>query len=90
VNPPPAEPELVHGNDPKVDFPAALAEGYILIGSSSFHGRQTGDAGAVAQAKLVGADRVLIFDKYLRTDEGTMPLTTPTVQTSFSTGVNEH
>ena len=86
IDPPPAEPELVHGGDPKVDIPATLADGYILIGSSSFHGPQANDAGAVAQGKIVGADRVLIFNKYLRTDQGAMPLTTPTVQTSFSTG----
>lgn len=73
VNPPPAEPELVHGGDPKVDIPGTLADGYILIGSSSFHGPQANDAGAVAQGKIVGADRVLIFNKYLRTDQGVMP-----------------
>ena len=83
---PPSEPELLHGSDTKGDVAAALAEGYAVVGSSSFEGPQASDASAVAQAKVVGADRVVVFNKYSRTAQGVLPITTPTTQTSFSTG----
>jgi PDZ domain len=84
--PAPTDPELVRGSDPKVDLPAAMADGYAVIGSSSFNGPQANDANAVAQAKVVGADRVITFNKYARTAQSVVPITTPTAQTSFSTG----
>jgi hypothetical protein len=84
--PPSSDPDLVRGNDPKVDVPAAVAEGYLIIGTSSFNGPQASDANALAQAKVVGADRVLAFGKYARTTEAVVPITTPTMQTFFTTG----
>jgi membrane-associated protease RseP (regulator of RpoE activity) len=84
--PAPDDPELVHGDDPKVDVPAAQADGYLIVGASSFHGPQASDANAVAQAKVVGADRVLVFGKYMGTSQSVVPITTPTTQTSFTTG----
>lgn len=84
--PAPEEPELIHGNDPKVDIPAALADSFLIIGASSFHGPQASDANAIAQAKVVGADRVLVFSKFLGTSQSVLPITTPTTQTSFTNG----
>lgn len=80
--PPPSEPELVRGEDPSTDVPAAAADGYLIIGSSSFNGAQASDANAMAQAKVVGADRVLTFVKSASAMRSAAPMTTPTAPPS--------
>ena len=55
-------PVLVKGTDPRKDWAALCAEGYVVIGRSKLRGGPTGsDADAIAQAKAVGADRVLLY-----------------------------
>jgi hypothetical protein len=51
---PPAEPELIRGNDPKADVLAAISEGYLVVGASSFNGPQATDGGALAHAPSFG------------------------------------
>ena len=85
VAPAPEMPELYHGSDPKNDVAALAADGYVIIGSSSYNGpHRVGDA--LQQGKAVGADRILIYGKYARTVQTTLPLTLPTTQTSITNG----
>jgi hypothetical protein len=86
VAPAPEHPEVYRGNDPKSDLPALMADGYSIIGHSSFNGTAENENGVIEQAKAVGADRVVIYGKYARTVQTAMPLTVPTTQTSTTTG----
>jgi membrane-associated protease RseP (regulator of RpoE activity) len=82
LTPAPAEPELVHGNNPDRDIAAALADGYLIIGASSFNRVEANDANAVAQAKTVGADRVLTFDGSARPAQIAGFVAAPTASTT--------
>jgi hypothetical protein len=88
VAPPPEHPEVYRGNEPNSDLAALMAEGYGIIGHSSFNGAAEYEnaVAIVEQAKAVGADRVVIYGKYARTIQTAMPLTVPTTQTSTTTG----
>ena len=59
--PSPTTPELVKGTDPKLDWAAVCSDGYVVIGHSKISGPNASDAQAIAQAKAVGADRVLVY-----------------------------
>jgi hypothetical protein len=61
-------------------------EGYGLVGVSSFVGAAQHEKGAIKQAKKVGAAVVLITSKYRNTETGALPITTPTTQTSYTSG----
>ena len=54
-------PELVQGTDPKKDLAGLCLEGYVVIGQSRIRGATVSDAQAIAHAKAVGADRVLVY-----------------------------
>lgn len=84
--PAPEVPEMLHGSDPKTDVQAQLADGYSVIGISSFHGPQARDRDALKQAESVGADRVLAYSQYTRTTQTEVPITLPTTQTSITNG----
>jgi PDZ domain len=86
VAPPPDRSELLRGNDPKTDIEALAADGYVVIGTSSFNGPQGDESKVLEQAKEVGAERVLIYGKYTNTIQTAMPLTLPNTQTSLTTG----
>jgi hypothetical protein len=88
VAPAPNEPLLQHASPP-VDhaLTAAARQGYLVMGYSSFNGAHGSDSSALAEGKRVGADLVLIFDpQYTGTRSGTIPLTTPTSQTTTYNG----
>ena len=84
VAPPTSTPELIHGTDPKTDILNMQADGFAVIGSAGFNGPEANDEGALKQAQAVGADRVVVFSHYSGTLQSTLPITTPTTQTSFS------
>lgn len=89
VAPPPVVPQLDHSGDmPRDIISAYMREGYIPIGHSSFNGNaNASDAGAIEQGKKVGADVVVVVNPhYLGTRSTVIPWTTPTTQTSFTTG----
>jgi hypothetical protein len=86
IAPPPEHPEVYRGNDANSDIPALIADGYAVIGQSSFNATAENENALVEQAKAVGADRVVIYGKYARTIQTAMPLTVPTSQTSTTTG----
>lgn len=62
--------------------------GYLVIGESSFNtGERVSDDQALKQGQAVGADLVLIFlPQYTRSVTSSKPLTTPTMNTSYTTG----
>lgn len=63
-------------------------KGYVAIGHSSFNsGANEPDGGAISQAVAVGADRVAILHpSYTNSVTTTIPMTTPTTDTSYTSG----
>jgi len=90
ATPPPAIPIVVRAQpaDPKVILDAYAKRGYIMIGNSMFNsGRPESDDSAILQAQAVGADLVLILNpRYTGSVTSSIPITTPTTSTSYSTG----
>ncbi len=88
VNPPPGTPVLLHGSFP-IDgaIAAANRHGYLVMGYSSFNGARGSDSSALAEGKRLGADVVLVFDpRYTGTRTGSIPITTPTSETTDYNG----
>jgi len=67
---------------------AYAKRGYIMIGQSMFNsGQRESDDSAVRQAQRVGADIVVILDpQYTGSVTSSIPITTPTTSTAYSTG----
>lgn len=70
----------------QVDIQRMFTDGYGVIGSSAFVAPLADRAGAIAQAKKVGANRVLLASQYRSTRSGAMPITTPTSSTAYTSG----
>lgn len=75
-------------SDPDTILAAYAKRGYIMIGHSAFNsGGNESEAAAVKQGQLVGADLVLILNpKYTGSITSSIPITTPTTTTSYTTG----
>lgn len=88
VGPPPKIPALEHASRPDDAIAAYVRHGYALIGYSSFNsGRGQSDDAALSQGAKVGADLVVVVDpKYTGSISSSIPITTPTTTTSYSTG----
>ena len=90
ASPPPQTPALERASfgDSKAIYEAYAKRGYIVVGTSMFNsGSNESERGAVDQGKAVGADLVLIFyPKYTGSVTSSVPLTTPTTSTSYSSG----
>jgi membrane-associated protease RseP (regulator of RpoE activity) len=90
VNKAPAIPiiERAQPADSSVVLDAYGKRGYVMVGSSMFNsGKAVSEDEAVSQGKAVGADLVLIFNpKYTGSITSSVPLTTPTSTTTYSTG----
>jgi hypothetical protein len=87
--PPPQVPALEHAAGPGPQVQAAYGRrGYVMIGYSSFNsGHSERDAGALAQGAKVQADLVVVIDPhYTGSLTATVPITTPTTQTSYTNG----
>jgi hypothetical protein len=78
--------EIPSSGDLKQDVRLMYQEGYGLIGSSGFNAPLADRAGAIAQAKKIGANRFIVEAKYRGTRSGVMPITTPTTSTSYTSG----
>lgn len=67
---------------------AYAKRGYVMIGHSMFNsGRPESEDSAIRQGQNVGADLVLILNpRYTGSVTSTIPITTPTTATSYSTG----
>ncbi|TVT78231.1 MAG: PDZ domain-containing protein [Denitromonas halophila] len=90
ASPPPAMPivERAQPGNPTEVLDAYAKRGYAMIGNSMFNsGRPESEDSAVRQAQEVGADLVLILDpKHTGSVTTSVPITTPTTTTSYSTG----
>lgn len=80
------EPTLLRGTTPEQDRIEMFREGFSMVGSSSFNAGQISDEMAIAQAKKVGADRVVVYKDYRNTQSGVIPLTLPDTQTAYHSG----
>lgn len=81
------KPVLYNGSDIQKDAQVMMANGFVLLGYSSFVFRAHDPNVALGQAKKVGASVVLHYSKYVGTVSGAIPFTTPTSTTSV-TSVN--
>ena len=73
----PTTPELVKGTDPKTDLAGLCLAGYVVIGESKIRGATASDEHAIAHAKAVGADRVLIYKELGSTGHNAAPAPPP-------------
>lgn len=86
---PPATPSLERTDQaPKAVVEAYARHGYGIIGYSSFtSGRSASEDGAIKQGQAVGADLVVVMSpKYAGSVTTSIPITTPTSQTAYTTG----
>jgi membrane-associated protease RseP (regulator of RpoE activity) len=80
-------PEIFKGSgDFDSDLFRMFEDGYVLIGRSSFTGPSVENSEAIEQAKFIGATRIIIFSKYHSTRSASIPVSTPTTTTSYSSG----
>ena len=82
---PTGEPKMFQGSDQEADYQRMLEDRYGLVGYSSFNGANVNVDNALAQAKMVHAEIVLICSKHTGTRSGVAPLTLPNTQTSTTT-----
>lgn len=73
--------EYVSNHDEKVRN--MFEDGYMMVGSSSFSAPEISDSDAIFHAKKVSASRVLITKEYQSTRTGSIPMSTPTSQTTY-------
>jgi hypothetical protein len=89
AGPPPKAPLVDHVPEANQELVMAYERhGYVLIGFSSFNsGHDEGASSAVAQGEKVGADIVVLIDPhYTGSISTSVPITTPTTQTAYTTG----
>lgn len=88
--PPPATPLLERSapGNPEAILASYAKRGYVMIGHSMFNsGRKESEASALKQGVTVGADLVLVLNpQYTGSVTSSIPLTTPTTTTSYTTG----
>src|SRR5882672_10446769 len=75
-------------SDVQRDIREAIRRGYTVIGQSSFQsgGRGVTESNLRGQAAAVGAQMVLLTNKYSHTVSGAVPMTLPNNTTSYTTG----
>lgn len=79
------EPKVISGNNPDEDYKKMIEDGFAMIGYSSFTAGGIDQNDAVKFARDLKADIVIIYSKFLNTVSGSMPISTPTTQTTYST-----
>ncbi|RYG28974.1 MAG: PDZ domain-containing protein [Burkholderiales bacterium] len=77
---------IASSGDAKIDTLSLYSQGLGLLGSSSFNGANEGAAGAIGQAKKIGATHIVMSAQYARTVSGAIPMTVPTTTTSYTSG----
>lgn len=81
------KPTLLQGTTPEQDEQRMVEDNYVLLGASSFNGAEEDQRAAIQQAKKVDADTVIVYRRYTNTLSGSMPITTPDIQTSSHSGI---
>lgn len=79
-----APPEIIGGSNLDEDAQRMLENGYVLLGFSSFFGPSGQEAKVREQAASLHAAVAIIYSNYKDTLSGSMPLTTPATQTSYT------
>jgi len=80
------EPRLFGGSTIEQDRQRMLEDGYVLLGASSFNAAEGSQRDAIRQAKKIHADTVIFYQEYRNTQSGSIPITTPDMQTSSHSG----
>jgi hypothetical protein len=80
------DPEVRHQRLDREDIRSMRAEGYVLLGQSSFNATSQSSAGAKQQADRLGAKLVVVAQQKTGTRTAAMPVTTPTSSTSYHSG----
>jgi len=80
-------PKIIAGTNIESDSKRMLEDNYWHLGQSSFNGASVRQDAAVAQAKKVHADTVIVYSKYTNAVSGVMPMTVPNTQTSYHSGM---
>lgn len=81
------EPQIVpSAGDSVADIMKMYENGFGLVGVSSFVGPARDQKQAIEQGRKVGAEFVILRSKYQSTTTGAIPITTPTTQTSYTSG----
>lgn len=90
ASPAPNQPQVERARPGNADeiLAAYAKHGYVMVGNSMFNsGRPESEDAAVLQGKEVGADLVLILNpNYTGSVTSSIPITTPTTSTTYSTG----
>lgn len=84
----PSKPPSVcpSSGSPIQDVKRMFERGYVNIGESSFNAEAEPKENALAKAKEVGAECVIIYSQYTGTDTGSIPFTTTTPVTTYQSG----
>jgi len=87
VAPATKDPRIVNvSGSPQEVVYQMYTNGYVLVGESAFNASPEDTSGALAQAKKVGAELVVLESKYTNTVNGSIPLTTQQTVTSRTNG----
>ena len=90
ASPPPATPilERLAPADPETILAAYAKRGYAMIGHSMFNsGTNESETSALKQGQSLGADLVLVLNpQYTGSITSSVPITTPTTSTSYTSG----
>jgi serine protease Do len=70
------EPHLVSSTDLKADALKMREKGYVLLGRSKFQASPVDENLALAQAKKIGAEVVMVGHKFVTTKSQTVPMST--------------
>lgn len=81
--PPEISPSSGNGRQ---DIDDMWANGYVLIGQSSFNGPPEDNKNALSLAKKIGARFVIVISRYAYTRSGYTPITSPTTSTAIESG----
>ncbi len=80
------DPKIVYTNDFKSDAEHLVENGFMFIGESAFQAPESrrAEANAVAQGKAIGAEIILLNERDAGSRTVSVPITTPTTTTSYS------
>jgi hypothetical protein len=81
------KPQVFTTNDLGTTLRQWIEDGWWLLGQSSWTGGDVGsDSQAQEQARRIGASVVIRTFRYLGSSSGALPMTTPTVSTTYGSG----
>ncbi|MCW9034010.1 MAG: PDZ domain-containing protein [Rhodospirillales bacterium] len=79
-------PIVFRGTTREKDVDRMTSDGYVKIGTSGFIGVEESEESAIAHAKKIGADRVVLYKNFSHTENDMILITEPNNQTSYHSG----